>query len=146
MNELNRFRMNAPRVIHQLIDGEAVLLHLDRGFYFCLDEIGSLVLQVMENGGDAGRMAEAVAERYDGDGAAMQADVFRLLDEMLEEDLIRPLPPEEATAATKGLPLPADSRQPYFSPRLEKFTDLQELLLLDPIHEVEETGWPNRKA
>jgi hypothetical protein len=28
---------------------------------------------------------------------------------------------------------------------LQKFTDMQELLLLDPIHEVDERGWPHRK-
>jgi hypothetical protein len=25
---------------------------------------------------------------------------------------------------------------------LQKFTDMQDLLLLDPIHEVDESGWP----
>jgi hypothetical protein len=28
---------------------------------------------------------------------------------------------------------------------LEKFTDQRELLLLDPIHEVGELGWPEKK-
>ena len=27
---------------------------------------------------------------------------------------------------------------------LGKYTDMQELLLLDPVHEVDEAGWPNR--
>ena len=26
----------------------------------------------------------------------------------------------------------------------ERFTDMQDLLLLDPIHDVDETGWPVR--
>ena len=30
-------------------------------------------------------------------------------------------------------------------PVLEKYTDMQELLLLDPIHDVEEAGWPKAK-
>jgi hypothetical protein len=28
-------------------------------------------------------------------------------------------------------------------PVLNKYTDMQDLLLLDPIHEVDERGWPN---
>jgi hypothetical protein len=27
---------------------------------------------------------------------------------------------------------------------LHKYTDMEELLLLDPIHDVDETGWPNK--
>ena len=28
-------------------------------------------------------------------------------------------------------------------PRLRKYTDMQDLLLLDPIHEIDQSGWPN---
>jgi hypothetical protein len=40
-----------------------------------------------------------------------------------------------------------DGKQQEFSrPILTKYTDMKELLLLDPIHEVDETGWPNPKV
>jgi hypothetical protein len=29
---------------------------------------------------------------------------------------------------------------------LSRFDDMQEMLLLDPIHDVAETGWPHRPA
>ena len=32
----------------------------------------------------------------------------------------------------------------YESPQLEQYSDMSELLLLDPIHEVDEQGWPKR--
>ncbi len=31
----------------------------------------------------------------------------------------------------------------YVAPVLESFTDMQDLILLDPIHEVDAAGWPN---
>ena len=31
-----------------------------------------------------------------------------------------------------------------FSPNLEKHTDMAELILLDPVHEVDSMGWPHR--
>ena len=32
-------------------------------------------------------------------------------------------------------------------PRLEKFDDMQHLILLDPVHEIDETmGWPRIRA
>jgi hypothetical protein len=31
----------------------------------------------------------------------------------------------------------------FEAPVLQKYTDMQDLLLLDPIHDTDETGWPN---
>jgi hypothetical protein len=31
----------------------------------------------------------------------------------------------------------------WAEPVLDKYTDMQELLLLDPIHEVDDAGWPH---
>ena len=37
-------------------------------------------------------------------------------------------------------------KQHFQSPEIQKFTDMEDLLLIDPIHEVdEEAGWPNIK-
>ena len=35
------------------------------------------------------------------------------------------------------------SRLPFAAPVLHKYTDMEDLLLLDPIHDVDESGWPN---
>ena len=35
--------------------------------------------------------------------------------------------------------------QDYEPPQLMKYTDMQELILLDPIHDVDEKGWPHTK-
>ena len=43
------------------------------------------------------------------------------------------------------MPLSAD-RRGYEPPILNRYDDLQNLALLDPIHDVEEAGWPNRKT
>ena len=29
---------------------------------------------------------------------------------------------------------------------LHRYTDMADFMLVDPIHEVEETGWPNQKV
>ncbi|MBX3014591.1 MAG: hypothetical protein KF832_23935 [Caldilineaceae bacterium] len=34
----------------------------------------------------------------------------------------------------------------FETPVLNEFTDMQERLLLDPIHEVDHAGWPHRKV
>ena len=47
---------------------------------------------------------------------------------------------EELTSWISG------TRQPYSPPVLNSYTDMEELLLLDPIHDVDQAGWPMPKA
>ena len=50
-------------------------------------------------------------------------------------------------AALLALPLPAlAAKKPYTAPAVQKYDDLEDLLLLDPIHEVDEAGWPVARA
>jgi len=37
------------------------------------------------------------------------------------------------------------AKEPFERPVLEKFTDVQELLALDPVHDVDGSGWPRPK-
>jgi hypothetical protein len=38
---------------------------------------------------------------------------------------------------------PAGPPAPFRAPAFQRFTDMHAFLLVDPIHEVDETGWPN---
>jgi len=79
---------------------------------------------------------------YDGTIAITEQAVIKFIQEILAEDLIVP----DAGASTQP-PKPdaalSPVRKPFALPVLHKYTDMQELLLIDPIHEVDETGWPN---
>ena len=51
---------------------------------------------------------------------------------------------EDAAAVS---PMPAhQARGAYRTPVLSIYTDMQDLLLLDPIHDVDQAGWPTRKV
>jgi len=63
---------------------------------------------------------------------------------LVDEGLLRPTDGSETTAA---LQLPEPARGDTFAePVLTRYEDIQELLLIDPIHEVDEDGWPQRPA
>jgi hypothetical protein len=84
-------------------------------------------------------------QRYDGAREEIQAAVTDLLSELKGEGLIRAgeeLGAEAAVSfAADGVPA---SRSPFKPPRLEKHTDMQDLILIDPVHEVSAAGWPHR--
>ncbi|MCP4686880.1 MAG: PqqD family protein, partial [Desulfobacterales bacterium] len=70
----------------------------------------------------------------------VEAAVQRFLDEMLGEGLI--LADETGRSHAPPADPPAPVAAEFSPPALRKFTDMEELLLLDPIHEVNDAGWP----
>lgn len=67
------------------------------------------------------------------------------VSKLIDEQLILAANGEQPAASSKGNEQPSPSPVPFEPPVLEKYTDMQDLLLLDPIHEVDDTGWPKRK-
>jgi hypothetical protein len=63
-----------------------------------------------------------------------------LLVQLQQENLIVPVDGETAVDLQ---PSNNGHDKPSFTPPLlHKYSDMQELLLLDPIHDVDEAGWP----
>jgi hypothetical protein len=63
---------------------------------------------------------------------------------LLENGLLVAL--EDGAPAASPLELPASEMREFQPPVLESYSDMQDILLLDPIHEVDDkAGWPNPK-
>jgi hypothetical protein len=41
---------------------------------------------------------------------------------------------------------PDGKRSPFEAPRLDRYDDMRDLLLADPIHDADTAGWPNLSA
>jgi len=149
MTELSRFRVNGPKIIHETIDGETVLVNLDSGNYYSLDGVGADVWGLVENGVHVGGIITWVAQQYRGEISDIEKALFRLLEELQREELIVVDEPGSSQTSVDqgdqdGVSVPEQLKN-FTPPVLHKYSDMQDLLLLDPIHEVDEIGWPNVK-
>lgn len=139
-----RYRINAPQVTHQTIEGEAIILNLENGAYYSTEGIGVVIWEGAVQGATAEEIMGYLAQRYTGDPAAMAGAITQFLAELQQEGLIVPAAPDVISAPA----FPPSSSEPsaaFELPALSKYTDMQDLLLLDPIHEVDEQGWPFKK-
>lgn len=135
-----RYQLNEKDVVSELLDGEVVVIHLQSGTYYSMlasaaDIWGALV---------GGWSAEEIAEQLDAGGDRRQhikADVMRFLETLVAEELIVPVAGDSCDEPRADFQPTA----PFAAPELQKYTDMQELLLVDPIHEVTDQGWPNRE-
>ena len=133
------FSVDDREVIHENLEGEAVLVHIGTGRYHSLRGTASEIWELVVAGHSGTAIVESMTARFDGDANTIAAETRRLLREVVEQGLASPAPPR----AISALEAPAN-RRPFTSPQLETFEDMQDLLLLDPIHETGEEGWPKR--
>ena len=138
-----RFRVNTPTVTHETIDGEAVIINLDSGNYYSLVDVGSFIWGLVEKGASASEVQDLVLQTYQGNATDVDRGVQELLVQLQQENLIVPADETGALDLSEALPSTNGHEKPSFNPpSLHKYSDMQELLLLDPIHDVDDAGWP----
>lgn len=143
MNRTRRLEVQRPDVVHQTIDGEVVIINLATGTYYSLRAVGAEIWQLLERGATLDDVVAVLERRYDASKEAVVSAVDELVTTLADEGLLVPAsdaaPPGNAPAAADG------ARRPWAPPTLERYTDMQDLLLVDPIHEVDDIGWPDLK-
>lgn len=143
-----RFRINTPNVVAETLDGETTIVDLEKGIYYALNGSGSLIWDELISGTSQAEVAGVVTHTFGiGDEEAGRS-VGDLIGQLAEAGLIV----ENGSAPSNGTPAISDrpaaagngARAGYVEPKLSVYTDMQELLLLDPIHETDDAGWPSR--
>ena len=69
------------------MDGESVLLNLETGMYFGLDEVGTRVWRLAADNGSLRAVRERLVEEYDADPAAIERDLLALAEALVSKGL-----------------------------------------------------------
>ncbi len=143
---MDRFlRINAPAVVAEIIDGEAVIMDLASGHYFSTQHVGCDIWRGVEAGASQSVIVESLLQSFEVDESevapAVEAFVHDLLARKLIVESARDVPETVAAMA----PSRVERRKHFAAPVLHAYSDMEELLLLDPIHDVDEAGWPSAK-
>jgi hypothetical protein len=132
--------IHSPKIVHETVDGETIVVHLDTGNYYSLTGSGPEIWALLEGAASTAALCEELGRRYavaDGD---IRDAVESFVAELRREDLI-----EDGDAVSNGAPAqPVAAAGPWEPPKFERFDDMRNFLLVDPIHEVDATGWPNQ--
>jgi len=124
-------------IAHERVDDEVIVVNLQTGAYFSFRGVAADVWSLLTDGVDVDAIAAHLAETGAADVAVVRADVAAFADQLAAQGL---LVVSDAAAPTEVVW--PHGRGEYEKPVVEKFEDMEELLLLDPIHEVDDAGWP----
>jgi hypothetical protein len=78
-----------PEVMAREVGGETVILDLASGSYFGLNAVGTRIWQLVAAGLDTGQIVDTLLREYDAQRTAVEQDLDKLLDELVQRGLIR---------------------------------------------------------
>lgn len=137
------FQVDPQKVVHETIDGETIVIHLETGTYYSLAGSGPEIWQLLADGVSGKEIVRRLSASYSAAPGVIEETTAQLVRDLCAEELLERVNgngemPAAAAQAGAGSPQ-------YDPPRFQKYTDMQYFVLLDPVHEVEEAGWPYTK-
>lgn len=124
-----RYEINDPAVVADEIDGMAVIINLESGAYYSGSDSTAQAWAALTAGASTSELAVALT--------VPAASVAGFVSHLLAEGLLR---------VRTGEPLPWSVEPNAHALALDRFDDLEDLLLLDPVHDVTQQGWPHREG
>ena len=128
-----------PRLAADVFDGEYIIANLDTGLYYSVHGlVVSLIkgLPFQEPESEIQELAKAFPDQ----STAIEQELTNVLKELVDENIIL----ENTTPAPNTSPVCVAPSE-YIPSKFNRYADMQDLLLLDPIHDVDEEGWTVQK-
>ena len=128
-----------PDAIHETVDGETIVIDLATGTYYSLRGSAPEIWSALTGGATVESAVAYLRTLYDTPPDDLSEAVQAFFGKLETERLIAPGAGTSAPARMNGAP----HGRPFEQPQLEKYEDLQDIILLDPVHKVDDRGWPH---
>ncbi|MDG2383307.1 MAG: hypothetical protein P8N76_16675 [Pirellulaceae bacterium] len=138
-----RFQLNSPHVVEEKIDDEVMVIHLVSGVYYNMVSPAADIWQSIINGVSLPSLTTYYVRHFPDCEKSIIADLASFVAALESEQLIVSTAPNGNTMENENL-LPPHAPNAWKAPELNRYTDMQEMLLVDPIHEVTAEGWPQK--
>ncbi|MGE0715499.1 MAG: PqqD family protein [Alphaproteobacteria bacterium] len=134
--------INGAKIAHDVIDGEVILVNVENGFYYSLRGSAASIWSGIEAGHSLAELRLWLAKIYGEATPDIPLSVDSFVRDLVADEILLASDAPPPPAAPKSLPEAPGTT--FVVPVIERFTEMQDLLTLDPIHEVDDLGWPHR--
>lgn len=138
-------RIRDESISMERLDGETILINFDTGQYFSFHGPSADVIWLIERGVDRRSWLDVLAGAFSQfptrETFHDQIDTF--INDLLEAEIVE----AGASLGELELELPDDYvRGVWTAPELTANQDLVDLLVIDPIHDTGDDGWPESRS
>lgn len=136
-----RYAFNGDCFAYEVFPDEVVVLDVIDGAYFSLGGTTPVVWPVLIEGHALGDIATALARTYELKAEVAEQELHDLTRRLSEERILVEAGPGDTL---DGVSIEGGNEE-FRSFSFEKHVDMQDLLTLDPIHDVDpQAGWPRQ--
>lgn len=149
MDVIKGFRIDSPNVVYERFENEVVIVHFESGNYYSLQKVGADIWNCVVEEYTMNEIIQEMTQRYEASQEEIESAVSQFLHELQQENLIVSTDRGGTSSVhdqkTRPVTDTTAERMLFETPILQRYTDMQDMLLLDPIHEIDEAGWPTAK-
>ena len=130
------YKLNEARMFADITDGVAIIINSETGIYFGANAMGTAVIENLFCGSSVEDIALAI-KAHAGAPSDVEEKLSAFVQALLAKEII-----VGASESTRPAVIAESVFAEGFEMTVNEFSDAQELLLADPIHEVkEDIGW-----
>lgn len=134
------------RFPHETIDGETMIIDAISGQLIMIGGGGPTILDIVRRGISRVDLLSAVGERY---GRDIANGVLSFIDELIASGMLaekEQIKLSDSVSASPDVPDLQDVSWPasLSLPVIERYNDVAEIIAMDPIHDVDASGWPKK--
>lgn len=136
------FKIPGTAVVHEYLDDEIIIANLDSGIYYSARGLGIPIWELLVAGNTQDSTESLLMERYPSANKELKLSLMQFVEDVCKENLLVESPDGLPALALEQVHYPDE----YEPPVLEKYDEMKDLLMLDPVHEVDDQGWPSRST
>ena len=140
---MKAYHLDSTNIATEIFDNEAVLINIPLGKYYSVrGNTGIRILEILQNPLSIDDIVAVVKNEFEVDNESdLASDTAEFISQLENENII------SASAKAVSVNIEVNTlKRPYEKLELEIFDDMQELIMLDPVHDVESfKGWPQKK-
>ncbi len=142
MEKIKYYFLDQKNLSCEDFGGEMVAINFDTGKYYGLSETALAIWNLLMRPRTETELIEALEQRFEAGEHDLAANTRAFLKILSDEKLLIITEANSETETANGA-----EKKAFTVPGLEVYSDLQELIMLDPVHDADpEHGWPVRKA
>ncbi len=140
---MKAYQLDSTNIATEIFDNEAVLINIPQGKYYNVrGNTGIRILEMLREPTSFESIISTISNGFETDNETdLKTELEGFINQLANENIIIP-----ATEVSSFEIEDTDFKYPYEKAELEIFDDMQELIMLDPVHDVESfKGWPQKK-
>lgn len=137
-----RYTVYDNNIISDVFGEEVVLVNLESGVYYSLRGSATQIWIRLFNQYSTSEIVSELKRIYQVVEWDLVTDINQFVSQLIDLKIIK----LSTDITNKSIEfVSSDLLKEYNSPVVETFSDMQEILLLDPVHDVDKAGWPISK-